>query len=557
MTPIHSAIVDDALPEGPREPIRDAPEPCPACGAVAWVKIGAVVACERCGHVVGTVFHVEHEHGSQTSYHFGPVTPEAGSGGEEVDAEPFEFEAEAFEFDVEAFERGRADALAAVSFPVYAVPGRARSANARDALGTVVVDHDVRDESGRRGGRELYVVSGPRGVDADDPRDELLWMLDEEPDDSRSPAARLIASAQFQRDAQRLVAGAEPVERALLIDGRSEPFTVLAARDAWVATREHGDAYVRVCAEGFPLQEITLEPLADVANPRAGTIADVTREAERARREAAGELLKRAEVAALIDEHGLSAHRDAVLAAIRPGYWLLDGDHPRTRIGGQPDLAPGETWPHDEDGIPLTFVAQIDCATLPPVVTEFPLPEWDHGGALLRLFAPLDGRMPEPAPAVALVCPPGTPVAPAALPPRPDPMPDTAWEPDDDSLRELGVTRVRPVPFLSAQNAWHAGIRDEADAYFEFARWLAAGGVKPPNTQWQLPHLLGHGSTLQGEDPGSAGAFVHPDVPRGAWRTLLNVPLERTVGIGLAIVIPAEDLASGAYHRLVVEVSMD
>ena len=50
-----------------------------------------------------------------------------------------------------------------------------------------------------------------------------------------------------------------------------------------------------------------------------------------------------------------------MLAAIRPAYRIeraTDGPH---RLGGLPDLAPGEQWPHDERGVPHTFVAEIDC----------------------------------------------------------------------------------------------------------------------------------------------------------------------------------------------------
>ena len=119
--------------------------------------------------------------------------------------------------------------------------------------------------------------------------------------------------------------------------------------------------------------------------------------------------------------------------------------------------------------------------------------------------------MPEPGPAIALACPADAPVERAALPPRPDPLPADAWEPDDDSLRMLYELPVRLVPFLSARIAWYAGIPAEAsEAYDEFARRLAAGGDKPQDRQWQIPHLLGHGETLQGEDPADTGAFTTP-----------------------------------------------
>jgi hypothetical protein len=96
-------------------------------------------------------------------------------------------------------------------------------------------------------------------------------------------------------------------------------------------------------------------------------------------------LRTREEVIALIEQHRLDEHRDAILAAVRPGYRLqpnADGPH---RIGGPPDLAPGERWPIDADGVSFTFVAQFDCSQLPPLTGEFPAPTWPHDGQLIRL----------------------------------------------------------------------------------------------------------------------------------------------------------------------------
>ena len=99
-----------------------------------------------------------------------------------------------------------------------------------------------------------------------------------------------------------------------------------------------------------------------------------------------------------------------------------------------------------------------------------------------------------------------------------------------------------------------------SEDYDEFARRLAAGGDKPQDRQWQIPHLLGHGETLQGEDPANTGAFTNPDVPRDQWCTLINIPDHRDMsfgdGGGLAIVIPGADLAAGRYDRLVTDLSM-
>jgi hypothetical protein len=500
------------LPEGARTRVRDAPEACPVCAAVAWVMVGNAVVCERCGHVAGTASRESVGGGTRIAFQVGGF----GAGAEDDEDEEVP-DAERFTFDAQAFLRKQTEALAAVPFPVYAVAGRAASAGGR-------YDDDFHD-------------------------------------DNRSPGGMLVAFAHRERSARRRVARAEPIERALVIDGRAEPFVFLGVDDAWVATREHGDVDVMVSARAIDPDGVALEPLADPANAWAGTIGDAERAAERVRRDAAGELLTRAEVERLIDRHDLTEHRDKVLAAIRPGYWLVPGDAPRTRIGGLPDLAPGELWPHGDDGIPYTFVAQIDCSTLPPIASEFPIPEWGHGDALVRIFAALDARVPEPGPAVALACPAGAPVARAELPPRPDPLPADAWEPDDDALRMLHELPVRLVPFLSARIAWYAGIPTEASGdYDEFARRLAAGGDRPRDHQWQTSHLLGHGETLQGEDPTTTGELKHPDVPRDEWCTLINIPDHQDMsfgdGGGLAIVIPRADLSAGRYDRLVTNLSM-
>lgn len=55
-----------------------------------------------------------------------------------------------------------------------------------------------------------------------------------------------------------------------------------------------------------------------------------------------------------------------------------------TRIGGPVWLAEGEAWPVDVDGVPLSFVAQVDFAELPP------LPDFPAAGVLQFFVASLD-----------------------------------------------------------------------------------------------------------------------------------------------------------------------
>jgi uncharacterized protein DUF1963 len=570
-TDVNGAIVAEPLPEGERRIVGDAVEACPVCDALAWVQIADAVMCERCGYGLGRV--QETSHGSSMSLGMGGgIAFRVAGPDDEV-----EESGGGFAFDAGEYLRRQQAALAAVDFPVYAASGCAASAHGRyDGAGEILVAHDLSDDSDddngypdeeedRDDGFKLLTVSTvPVGeARTQQPREALASMPHVgAPYDSRSAAARLVAFGARERALRREVALAVPVERELVIDGSPQTFTFLSAGKAWVGTRRHGPVDILVAASGLAPEDVELEPLADPADAQAGTIGDARRAAERARRDAAGELLTRGEVARLIDRHELGEHREAVLAAIRPGYWLEPGpsDSPH-RIGGLPDLARSERWPHDERGFPLTFIAQIDCSALPPIASEFPLPEWGHGGALLRIFAALDARAPEPGPALALACHPGTPVARAELPPRPDPLPADTWEAEDESLRMLGELRVRLVPVLTAQAAWYAGIPDQiTEAYERLAARLPVAGGRPRDAQWQIPQLLGHSETLQGEDPTSTGEYALPEIPRTSWGTLINIPdhigMSFGDGGGLAIVIPLADLAAGRYDRLVTEPSM-
>ena len=562
-TDAEDELVAQPLPPGARSPVQDAPEPCPVCGAVAWLMIGDAVSCERCGHGAGSVVVEAVAGGQQISFHVARLDASDEDDEDEFDEGEAD-ESKEFVFDAEAYHRGQGEVLASLSFPVYAVSGYPASAGGRfGGIGEVFVHQDPSADDDDVSAR-LSVSTVPTGEPRiQTPREALIALLDDGAwhDRERSPGGMLVAIAHLERSARRRVANAKPVKRRIVIDGRPEPFVFLGVDDAWVATREHHGVDVTVSARAVDPDGVSLEPLLDPAHAETGTRGDVERRTERARRDAAGELLSRAEVGALIAHHGLSAHRGTILAAIRPGFWLLPADSGRSRIGGLPDLAPGEQWPHDQDGVPYTLVAQIDCSALPPIATEFPLPPWAHNGALVRIFAALLATAPEPGPAVALACPADAPVTRAELPARPDQVPADVWGLADDSLRMLHELPVRLVPFLSAQAAWYAGIPEEAtDAYEEFARRLAAGGGKPPAQQWQFPHLLGHGENLQGEDLTATGADEKPEVPREQWCTLINIPEHQGMsfgdGGGLAIVIPGADLAAGRYDRLVTDISM-
>jgi hypothetical protein len=73
----------------------------------------------------------------------------------------------------------------------------------------------------------------------------------------------------------------------------------------------------------------------------------------------------------LIRDHGLEAHREAILATARPAILLRLGEAGQgmageSRIGGIPDLPDSLPWPTDPRlGRNLTFLLQIDLAALP------------------------------------------------------------------------------------------------------------------------------------------------------------------------------------------------
>jgi hypothetical protein len=85
------------------------------------------------------------------------------------------------------------------------------------------------------------------------------------------------------------------------------------------------------------------------------------------------------ELEELIDEHGLSEHRDVILATAMPAVFIyLDerraGRIGESRIGGIPDLPESLPWPHDPTGArKLCFLMQISLYEL-PVFDETPFP---------------------------------------------------------------------------------------------------------------------------------------------------------------------------------------
>jgi hypothetical protein len=83
---------------------------------------------------------------------------------------------------------------------------------------------------------------------------------------------------------------------------------------------------------------------------------------------------------AIIDAAGLSTHRDALDAVVRPGIGLrtrpatpADLAAGATRVGGEPDLPATAEWPVGEDG-PLLFVLQVRLSDVAALDVEHRLP---------------------------------------------------------------------------------------------------------------------------------------------------------------------------------------
>ena len=480
---------------------------------MAWVTTGDEFTCTRCGFLL----------------ELGEVAVASVVMGEDDEDDWEERDAE--------HERQQQAALARVDFPVYAVPGQQLSMLARED------DVHVYQHLGDG----LLVVASTRGAaPTDDPRTFLEpYAVTAEYDTGRSQAAMYLQYALAKREARRRVADMVLEERSFLVDGEPRPFQFGRAGTGWMALRDH----ISLVGGDIDPAAVTLEHIADLSNPNPEPTPLTPAAPPELPR-----LLNRGEVSALIDELGLAEHRDAILAAVRPAYRLEPGpeDSPH-RIGGLPDLAPDETWPRDELGIPQTLIAQIDCSRLPPLESDFAHPAWGHDGRLVRIFAALDGRDPEPGPACALACPADAPVTRAALPPRPEEI-----LAENDSLRELRELPVRLVPMLTA-----ADVLPDAD-YATIAQLRArlAGGAGPEREEaWNDSQLLGHAETEQGEDPRYVGpGYLRDGSADEDWAVLINIVAHRGMSFGdgglLSMVIGVADLATGRYDRIVAEKTM-
>jgi uncharacterized protein (TIGR02996 family) len=250
-------------------------------------------------------------------------------------------------------------------------------------------------------------------------------------------------------------------------------------------------------------------------------------------------------IMAKVAECGLCRWRDELLALARPALRLevreADFDDPpraprklgTTRLGGDPDLPAGASYPTAADGTPLHFIGQYDLADLRGTVAGRAFPP----AGLLLIFRPQseDGVTCTFAfadfPRLVQFAPPG---ARLARLPRPTGLPDlpAPFRPGlrlVETLRLPGEPRQWPGVTLSDEQY------DQLDEVF------------PTNLGGTAYLLLGHvthGNT--GEEPLK---------DRPGWVQLVLVPHFEGPDYGvtdcsLSYHLPAEDLKAGRFDRL-------
>ncbi|MFL5893488.1 MAG: DUF1963 domain-containing protein [Thermoleophilaceae bacterium] len=303
-----------------------------------------------------------------------------------------------------------------------------------------------------------------------------------------------------------------------------------------------------------------------------------------------------ADVVGLARAEGLADVAEDLAGCVRPGWRIVPSGERApsgvSKVGGSPDLADGESWPLSARGIPMGFVAQIDCRAIPPLPVEWEeqVRAWRHGSQLVRLFINVLDNW-ELGPACALACDPRLPLTRTTAPPIPDPWPaggswDSLHRQDRSRLYVLPETAVGFEPFLTAPET-HPVLRRDLQQFDEgaerYLQWLyrlridgAPNDAKSFIKPWEVHHLLGEPISVQ-DDIRSLGAMLHqradewaaeravPADPalgdEAAWQVLLGLHMDDRLrleifdGGAIQILAPVADLADGRLDRLVYGIS--
>jgi hypothetical protein len=268
-------------------------------------------------------------------------------------------------------------------------------------------------------------------------------------------------------------------------------------------------------------------------------------------------------------DHVAGADVAGVVAAVTAG-WVLEpsaGDGATcVRVGGGPRLASDEQWPSNEEGAPLTFLAEVDLGALPGIPDGWtdPRPPRLQSG-LLRLFADLGRSAYEPCAAFALHRSGDTDARPASRP---------AWpteRPGEDQIFELPATQAAARPFLTlpeAQPGVEPGPPYEVDeGYRNLAMRIRVGQsqewlddlMRHGPDPWSLCHFFGHATSVQ-DDSRYAARHEHPEVALQDWSVVLGLHdgwggLQILDGGAYHVLAPAADLENGRWGRAVCDVS--
>jgi len=561
---VAGAIVRPPVPAGwAREPVPDADEACPACGASSWEQITAndesrgmsghseddmsptpFVACTRCGHEIcgGAWFGVALE------------------GDEGVD--PAEMERWIARAEAAHREEARG-MLARARFDIHIPEGLVCTVDGwggdSDATESISVIH------GRPGEGSWLSLETERDPGGGDPQEhDVLTRLsrlmgDQNPGwpADRSQAALTVWLDEQRRTQAKAVGSVACARGDLRVDGVAQPFLVARAGERWVAVRRHGRVTLTVTAVGISMDAVHLRALAepaafvDLEQPLAASAyrpvrvqrssSDPSLVADLA---AAGPL---ADIAGDLAALARPCLRAQQLTGV-PGLGA-------SKLGGAPDLPADVEWPMhvrpDGRAEPMRFVAQFALAGLDPAIWPGP-----HEG-LLTVFHHPPEEEADLETARVLHLPAGSTLAPRAWPTGLDEAP--VWESESpiDLVPELALPHMAAGPAHALEPFgfdWEQPRAELADAYHELLEALLdeqhidAGPARILGWPWFVHDdvmaelVLDHrGFEGRDDDDGLAAEAA-------GWISLLSFWDGDTVATTIGL--PAPDLAAGRFDRV-------
>jgi hypothetical protein len=278
-------IVRRPIPdEYPRTPVRDAEEPCPACGAVDYEECvpteswrggrsgpgpehtiipSPIVVCRVCGH--------EEAEGSISRFS-SPDDEDEAARAERIAM----WRAEA---RVQKWYTDKLTLMAPVPFPIYAaegwpaqIGGQASQADELTELTIAHTDTEGADLYDERPRIEVTTSrSDPHQLELAVARTKIEHLVHDEIDHPHSEGDLSDAAITlwFRAMARRQRAAALAASRSetqISIDGSAEPFLTLTTPGGrWVAVGRHDDLTITIAGRDLDPATLTIEPIADPA----------------------------------------------------------------------------------------------------------------------------------------------------------------------------------------------------------------------------------------------------------------------------------------------------